>query len=203
MDANAYNSKLPTFLHRSAEQIQAETERQERPRRDLALKGARQTPAEIAYARSFEIEKAVRANLAQIEPNTEAYRQTTLQLAEVLADQGKFAEASDLAASAGDEVAAAEYADRHNALIADDDMVCECPADTVTVQTRGTRNEPITRTVEIPNEYIAGEVYSQVHERIMPLVKCGHCGFANIKTHNANTDLSLIETDRGPLPEVK
>jgi hypothetical protein len=205
MDEKTYNTNLPNFLHRSQSQIDDERERQERMRRDFNLKGARQTPAEAAYARSFEIENSIRANLEQINPESqpEAYKQTLLQLAETKSEQGAFPEAADIAEQAGDLVAANEYRTKYAAVLLDDEVRCDCPAETVQVPARGLRGEPVTRTIEIPSEFIAGQVYSQKHRTIMPLVMCANCGLVNVRDHVDTTDYSLIETDRGSLPEVK
>jgi hypothetical protein len=205
MDEKVYNTSLPTFLHRSQSQIDEERHRQERMRRDLNLKGARQTPAEMAYARSFELENTIRGNLEQIdrEKHPDVYNETLLQLAEVKAEQGSFAEAADIAEGTGDLVIANEYRAKHEAIYLDDGVSCACDTQTVNVQSRGLRGEPITETVEVPNEFVAQEVYSQKHGRIMPLVKCAHCGTMNVRDHRDATDYSEIEADRGPLPEAK
>lgn len=205
MDEKAYNTSLPTFLHRSQSQIDEERHRQERMRRDLNLKGAKQTPAEMAYARSFELEDTIRGNLEQIdrENHPDVYHETLLQLAEVKADQGLFAEAADIAEGSGNLAIANDYRAKHAAIYLDDDISCDCDTQTVNVQSRGLRGEPITETVEVPNEFVVQEVYSQKHARIMPLVKCANCGTMNVRDHKDVTDYSKIEIDRGPLPEAK
>jgi hypothetical protein len=199
MDERTYNANLPDFLHRSAEQLAEERERQDRIRRDYNLKGARQTPAETAYARSFELEPVIRGNLAAVADDPEAYKETLLQLAEVKADQGEFAEASSLAAEAGNSDVATEYASRRIAVEIDDSLACNCPAETIRLRTPNGGQA----AADIPSQFIAGEVYSIKHGRPMPLVRCAVCGFDNVTTGPPNPDLSPIEQDRIALPEAK
>lgn len=200
MNEKVYNANLPAFLHRTDEQLAEERERQERMRRDLRLKGARQTPAEIAYARAFELEPVIRGNLEQIDKNLHpgAYNETLLQLAEVRAGQGDFTEASNLAAEAENPEMATEYASLHLAVALDDDVTCNCPAETVRVRTPQGQ-----ASADIPPTFVATEVYSQKHGRAMPLVRCANCGFQNVQESPTPPDLSAIERDRMQLPEGK
>jgi hypothetical protein len=84
---------LPSFLNRTPEQIRDEQHRQQMLR-DLHLKGASQTPAEQRIARAMMAEDAIRKNLALLLPGSDAHRATEIELAEVLAEQGKFREAA-------------------------------------------------------------------------------------------------------------
>jgi len=172
---------LPDFLKRTPEQLAAEESRQT-ILRDLAAKGAVQSPAEMQVGHAMAAETAIRANLAAIDKteHPDAYAQTQLQLAEVLAEQGKFTEAGDLDP---------QYKTLMEAVDIDDDHKCECVGEKV--QTRNERGEPIT--VEIPTEFVAQEVFSEKHGKIVPLVVCSKCGLANAKEDFVPVDLSNIE----------
>ncbi len=187
------NTALPSFLHRTAEQIETENNRQA-TLSDLHLKGAKQSPAEERYAQAMLQEKAIRANLEAINEaeHPEAYQQTLLQLAEVLADQGKFDEALSVTAGVDDE-AATHYQQLANGVAMDDEETCDCPPETTTLQERNARGEAVTTTVEIPTEFVAGEVYSAEKGKVVAIMKCSKCGFTNIKDAPAPPDLSAIE----------
>jgi len=172
---------LPDFLKRTPEQIASEESRQT-ILRDLHAKGAVQTPAEMQVGHAMAAETAIRANLAAIDrtEHPDAYAQTLSQLAEVLATQGKFMEAGSLDP---------QYKTLTEAVDIDDDHKCQCVGDKV--QTQNARGEPIT--VEIPTEFVAAEVFSEKHGKIVSLVVCSRCGLANAKEDFVPADLSNIE----------
>jgi hypothetical protein len=149
---------------------------------DLAPIDSKQSPAEMQIGQAMAAETAIRANLAAIDrdEHPDAYAQTQLQLAEVLAEQGKFTEAGDLDP---------QYKTLMEAVDVDDDKKCECSGDKV--QTQNARGEPIT--VEISTEFVAQEVFSEKHGKIVPLVVCSRCGLANAKETFVPADLSDIE----------
>lgn len=162
---------LPEFLQRTPEQLREEEARQQKLR-DLHSR-ARQTPAEQQYARAILVEPTIRMNLMQLEKGSEAYKQTMLQLAENLSEQGRFKEAITTATRYADEVTLDQYRSLQAALEADDNETCDCPDDKY-------------RNKDVPGSFIAGEVFSEKHNKVMPIVRCGKCGFSNIRTPPAN-----------------
>ena len=180
------DNTLPSFLHRTPEQIRDENARQQ-ILRDAALKGAKQTPAEIKIGYAMMAEEAIRGNLELIDAKAqpEVYYETRMQLAEALAEQGKFADAAKIDP---------QYQAFADAVTRDDDEVCDCVPDTTELQGQNARGENVSQLIEIPNQFIAAEVYSEKHGKIVPLVKCAICGDINIKAdHDSSHNLVEVE----------
>lgn len=174
-------TQLPTFLQRTPEQMAAEQERQ-KVLRDLHLKGATQTPAEQKLAHAMLREKAIRANLEQI-TDANLRRDTELELADSLAEQGRFREAATIDPQFQEMV---EAVDR------DDDDFCHCPEDSVQ-----SRNAQGAVTIPIPKHFVVGEVFSEKAGKIVPLVKCAKCGTLNAtESRDPTHGLAAIEKDR-------
>lgn len=172
---------LPPFLQRTPEQVRDEEHRQAKLR-ELHSPYVKQSPAEQKYARALIYEKVIKDNLKQIdkEAQPKVYAETKMQLAEALADQGEFQKAAEIAVEYGDTDTLDHYQNLAAAVEADDNEVCECPEDSL----RGT---------DVPNRFVAGEVYSKKHGKFMPIVACGKCGFVNVKDAPTPRDLSNVE----------
>jgi hypothetical protein len=168
---------LPSFLNRTPEQIRDEQHRQQMLR-DLHLKGASQTPAEQRIARAMMAEDAIRKNLALLLPGSDAHRATEIELAEVLAEQGKFREAAAINP---------EFEKFVTAVDRPDDEFCDCPPDTA----QG-RNAQGAVTVPVPNTFVAYEVPKD--GKIVPLVQCAKCGHLNAtEMHDNSNQLADVE----------
>jgi hypothetical protein len=175
------NPALPPFLRLPTEKIREDQFRQDKLR-ELHSPHIKQTAAEQKYARALIYEKVIRENLKHIdkEAQPKVYAETKMQLAEALADQGEFQKAAEIAVEYGDTDTLDHYQNLAAAVEADDDEVCECPEDSL----RGT---------DIPNRFVAGEVYSKKHGKIVPVVACGKCGYVNVREAPAPRDLSNVE----------
>lgn len=172
------SNELPTFLQRTPEQIEAENQRQQ-ILRDLHLKGAKQTPTEMKIAQATLAEKAIRANLQSI-TDPIVRRETELELAESLADQGRFREAAEFNP---------EFQRMVEAVERPDNQFCHCPEDGVQA-----RNAQGAVTIPVPNNFVLGEVFSEKHGRIVPLVMCAKCGHLNATPeHDSSNQLGDVE----------
>ena len=154
--------ELPSFLQRTPEQIEQENQRQQ-VLRDLHSR-VRQSPAEMRVGRAIFLEPTIRANFALVKRGTPTYKETKAQLAENLAEQGRYAEAIKLAE--GD--AKKEYKAILRAI--EKDESCNCPPQI--------HKDGQTR-IEVPQDFIVQEVYSD--GRIVPLKRCAQCGTENAK----------------------
>lgn len=174
-------TQLPSFLHRTPEQINDEMARQS-ILRGFHLKGARQNAAEIKIGQAMVAEQAIRANLKLIMKSREpeVYRETRLQLAESLANQGKFRQATNVAEKLDQEYAR-HYRRLAKAVDRDDSETCDCATKTITADERNARGQAVTTEIEVPNEYVAAEVFSEKHGKIMPVVVCAICGKRNVR----------------------
>lgn len=175
-------TNLPPFLQRTPEQI-ADEEARQQIARDLHLKGARQTPAEMRIGQAMLAEEAIRKNLDLIDPEAQpdVYRETEIMLAESLAEQGRYTEAAEIDPQWESMVEAIERPD---------DEFCDCPEDGVQ-----TRNAQGAVTIPVPKLFIATEVLKE--GQLVPLVVCAKCGQMNATPeHDPTHGLAAIETNR-------
>lgn len=163
---------LPDFLRMTPEQIAVSERIQEEVRQ--AMHGRVQaTQEEAQLIRGIHAERTARANLSAFieakEPGGETWERGVsfylTQLADALADQGRYAEAAALHPT---KEQAAEYAAIQTALDRPDDAICDCPADEVV--------DPVSKkTLRIPARNKIAEVYSIKLKRMVPLIRCEKC----------------------------
>ena len=157
-------SDLPPFLDRTPEQLEAERRRQQIAR-EQHLKGARQSRIEVQVARGRDREHAIRANLVEIQPETDLHRDTIVQLADALAEQGRYAEAAELDP---------QWRSTAEAIERDDGERCDCTDDADRIRVGNTVQE-----IEIPHAIVAGEIFSDRHGGPVSLIRCVKCGHEN------------------------
>lgn len=152
---------LPTFLRRTPEQIAAEKARQDAIHA-AQMKGARLNRSERMLSRAALAEKAIRANLAEISATQQpiVWRETMVQLAETLAEQGRFEEAARAAHDGGNSDLYFEYLRLEAAVWRSDRDECACDAS---------------------HEYTLREVWSEKHLALVPVKTCAVCGLTNAK----------------------
>lgn len=100
------------------------------------------------------------------------------RLADALATQGRYDEA---AKTEPNKRRSAEYTKIWEAVWLDDEATCKCPE---------YRKTP--KGQELPNDTHALDVFSLKHGQDMALVKCGICGFCNVR----NLTTRLIDQQR-------
>ena len=182
---------LPDFLTLSKAQI-AENARQQD---DLRLKfntRLRTTPLEDERAKAMILEPTIRESIILIEEadaEAEKHRRgrkpkvqkdsvrlalAKMRLAENLASQGKYLEASQTAPTTE---LTDHYKQISDAVFSDDEDLCECERPTGVVG---------NDVLEFPRHRILGYVYSVKHAREMPLLQCQVCGEMNVRSLTPN-----------------
>jgi len=151
---------------------------QERRESDLRVNTGLLDPnsKEARLSRAKEQEKAV---LDQIEAlkwvrgQLKQHRLNQLfeRLSELLAEQGKFVEASRIAVS---DERREYYRSLAHAAAIPDETTCQCQPEKIYDAVK-------KRELTVPNEQILAEIYSEHHGEMKTLVKCRNCGLLNIK----------------------
>jgi hypothetical protein len=160
--------ELPDFLQLEPEAVEAEKRRQTRLKQEFNTR-ARQTPAELEAARALIIEDSLRAALkADHAPNEKS--RIADQLAENLAQQGRFNEAAGLAE---DEHAQAFYAKAADAIF--NRQMCDCPARIEMV---------VGQRIQLPKFRVIKQVYSLKAASFGYLLECDRCAEWCFSTSN-------------------
>jgi len=154
-------ANLPPFLMRTPQQLGAEKARQDTARAAHS-RGARLSRAERMLSRASLVENAIRANLAQLDRRKQAgaWRETMVQLAEALAEQGKFEEAAQTAKEAGNT-----------------DLYYEC----LRLDAAVWRNDSDDCNCDRAHQFTLREIWSEKHRALVPVKTCAVCNLANAK----------------------
>lgn len=169
--------KIPRWLRRTPEQQAADQKLQD-DLRSAQGPGMRPNPTERHLLRAAAVRLSAEAQLQQLtldpNPNPVHIEAAEAQLAEALAMEGRYTEAAELHPKQ-------EHADRFAAIAQaidrdDDEPTCQCKVKTG-------QNEVLGQPVIITGEHISEMVFSQKHQRMMPLLVCSHsgCGGMNVK----------------------
>lgn len=160
---------LPDFLKLDPEQIAAEADRQDRLRREFNSR-ARLSGVQIEFARALIIEKEIRKDLEADRPMVEK-AQLSDRLAEVLAAQGRFIEASQTTPNSEQ----AEFYDKAARAIFDNEE-CDCGRKTVA--------GPNGTQLRLPKYREIRPVYSLKVGAFGHLLECNTCGMWMFSTSN-------------------
>lgn len=131
---------------------------------------------EAKLSRAREQEKDILTQIDNLKWVRGQLKQTRLsqlleRLSELLAEQGKFSEASKVAVS---DERRKYYKSLVKAAEIPDDTVCDCQPEKIMDSVK-------KRELSVPTEQVLAEVYSEKHGEMKNLVKCVKCGLLNIK----------------------
>ena len=166
---------LPKWLVLTPERIAVIKEQQQLLRAEAESRGrlspqARRLQLGLAHETSARAEvEMLEAELAEKRTSNRKGKSARLhiaraRLAEALAHQGRYNEACDYAA--GDQ--RAEYFELWAAVWSDDHETCPC--------------EPaIHEGLALTHDHVSQEVFSVRHNKLLPAIKCNHCGFLNVR----------------------
>lgn len=186
---------FPSYLSRTDAEIEQERLTQEQRRAGYSR--ATLTREEEMISRGELLERTARGNLDAIQKDKEYWsegirlmgheltraeelaiqeNEELERLAQALALQGRFTEAATHSVEQKDH-----YLGIVNAIAMDDSIKCDCP------DTKGKIGE---QEVSITPRYVAKEVYSINHKKVVSLVVCNSCGHANARVPSSRIPLS-------------
>jgi hypothetical protein len=172
-------AKLPPYLRKSKQEIEAERERQKLLAASFTR--ARSSPAERMLERGVQMESIARANVELMEAERRTGKRKGVatkamideqraMLAEGLALQGRFKEAAEVHPS---KRKAKEFLDTHDAITRPDSM-CKCPRDEAA--------DPLTGSeLSVSPRRQLKEIYSEKQRGIVALMWCDKCKTLNAR----------------------
>jgi hypothetical protein len=179
---------MTDFLKRTESQIKEENKRQEKLRKTFFSR-LRQDPNENYRVRASIMEEELKSRLSPAKNKNKIDKQLLAQLADSYARQGKF---EDAATTHPNKVEAKHFQKIAEAIIRADSELCEC------LPTIHTENG---KSIALPNYQHLQNIYSIVHGKEIPLLKCVKCGHLNARP--LTLDLQKITNAANAVPDMQ